>query len=170
LAALALARAGDIDHAQTLAQEVRKQKPLSTELNGYWLPAIEGSIAIQRKNPSKAIELLQATAPHELGNPTPQFALSATFYPIYVRGQAYLASHQGAEATAEFQKFIDHRSIVMNYPLTALAHLGLARAYAMQGETTKARAAYQDFLTLWKDADPDIPVLQQAKDEAAALP
>ena len=90
-------------------------------------------------------------------------------YPIYVRGEAYLAAHQGKEAAAEFQKILDHRGIVLNFPLGALVHLGIGRAYALQGDSAKARAAYQDFFTLWKDADPDIPVLQQAKTEFAAL-
>jgi Tfp pilus assembly protein PilF len=90
-------------------------------------------------------------------------------YPVYVRGEAYLAVHQGSEAAAEFQKILDHRGVVLNEPIGALAHLGLARAYAMQGDTAKAKPAYQDFLTLWKDADPDIPVLKQAKAEYANL-
>jgi len=90
-------------------------------------------------------------------------------YPVYVRGQAYLLAHQGKEAAAEFQKIIDHRGIVLNEPIGALAHLQLGRAYAMQGDTAKSRAAYQDFLTLWKDADPDIPILKQAKAEYAKL-
>jgi eukaryotic-like serine/threonine-protein kinase len=91
------------------------------------------------------------------------------FYPVYVRGQGYLRLHQGSEAAAEFQKFLDHRGTVVNNPLGALAHLGLARAYTLQGDTTRARAAYQDFLRLWKDADPDIPILQQANAEYAKL-
>jgi tetratricopeptide (TPR) repeat protein len=90
-------------------------------------------------------------------------------YPIYLRGQAYLMLYNGSAAAAEFQKMIDHRGIVLNFPLGALAHLGLARAYALAGDTAKARTAYQDFLTLWKDADPDIPILQQAKAEYARL-
>jgi Tfp pilus assembly protein PilF len=90
-------------------------------------------------------------------------------FPIYVRGEAYLAEHQGREAAVEFQKILDHRGIVLNEPIGALAHLQLGRAYDMSGETTKARAAYQDFLTLWKDADPDIPILKQAKAEYAKL-
>ena len=90
-------------------------------------------------------------------------------YPVFVRGEAYLAAHQGSEAAAEFQKIINHRGIVLNSPIGALAHLQIARAYAMQGDTAKAKAAYQDFLTLWKDADPDIPILTQAKAEYAKL-
>ena len=90
-------------------------------------------------------------------------------YPVYVRGEAYLAAHQGKEAAAEFQRILDHRGIVLNEPIGALAHLQLGRAYSLQGDTAKARAAYQDFLTLWKDADPDIPVFKEAKAEYAKL-
>jgi ATP/maltotriose-dependent transcriptional regulator MalT len=103
----------------------------------------------------------------ELGRPRP--LQLGTLYPVYIRGEAYLLSHQGKEAAAEFQKIIDHRGMVLNSPIGALAHLGLARAYAMQGDTAKARAAYQDFLTLWKDADPDTPILMAAKAEYAKL-
>jgi eukaryotic-like serine/threonine-protein kinase len=95
--------------------------------------------------------------------------LLGSMYPVYIRGQAQLSAHNGTAAATEFQKFLDHRGITLNFPLGALAHLGLARAYAMQGDSAKARAAYQDFLTLWKDADPDIPILQQAKAEYAKL-
>src|SRR5262252_3791617 len=91
--------------------------------------------------------------------------LAVDLFPVFVRGQAYLAAHQGNTAAAEFQTILDHRGIVMNEPIGALAHLGLARAHALQGDTAKARAAYQDFLTLWKDADPEIPILKQAKAE-----
>jgi hypothetical protein len=110
---------------------------------------------------------LEAPAPYELGDP-PQFQ-PGTLYPAYVRGEAYLAAHNGAAAAAEFQKLVDHRNIVVNFPLGALAHLGLARAYVLPGNTAKAKAAYQDFLTLWKDADPDIPILKDAKAEYAKL-
>jgi hypothetical protein len=110
---------------------------------------------------------LEAAAPYELGGP-PQLQVG-TMYPVYIRGQAHLMAHNGAAAGTEFQKFLDHRGITLNFPLGALAHLGLARAYALQGDTAKARAAYQDFLTLWKDADPDIPVLKEAKAEYAKL-
>ena len=110
-----------------------------------------------------AIEVLQAATPYELGS----WYIKA--YPVYVRGEAYLAAHQGGGAAAEFQKILDHRGIVRNEPIGALAHLGLARAYALQGNTPKARSAYQDFLALWKDADPDISILRQAKAEYAKL-
>jgi len=121
------------------------------------------------RDSSKAIELLKAAAPYEQGMVPPSPEFGVLLYPAYVRGQAYLLLHQGAEAAAEFQKFLDHRALVANNALFVLAHLGLARAYAMQGDTAKAKAAYQDFLALWKDADPDIPVLKQAKAEYARL-
>jgi eukaryotic-like serine/threonine-protein kinase len=110
---------------------------------------------------------LEAAAPYELGEP-PQFQLG-TLYPAYIRGQAYLAAHNGTAAAAEFQKFLDHRGLLVNFCLGALAHLGLARAYALQGDTTKSRTKYQDFFALWKDADPDIPILKEAKAEYAKL-
>jgi len=171
LPALALARAGDAARAQALVQELEKDLPPHTMLyfglRRYWLPTIWAAIDISRKNPTKAIEVLQMAAPYELGEPPP-FQLG-TLYPVYLRGQAYLLARQGSEAAAEFQRILDHRGIVVNEPIGALAHLGLARAYALQGDTAKARAAYQDFLTLWKDADPDIPILIAAKSEYAKL-
>jgi hypothetical protein len=121
----------------------------------------------QRQDPNRAIELLKVASTIELGGPT---NLTIFLCPVYLRGEAYLMLHDGTRAAAEFQKFIDHRGVVMNFPWGALARpLGLARAYAMQGDTAKARAAYQDFLALWKDADPDVPMLKQAKAEYAKL-
>jgi len=169
LAALALARAGDSDRAQKMADELRKENPLNATINGYWLPTIRAAVEINRKNPVKAIQILEAATPYELGNPVPSPTFGGTLYPVYLRGQAYLLMRQGSPAGAEFQKYVDHRSVVNSCPLGALARLGLARAYALQGDTPKARAAYQDFLTLWKDADPDIPILKQAKAEHAKL-
>jgi ATP/maltotriose-dependent transcriptional regulator MalT len=132
------------------------------------VPTIRAQLALIRNDAAKAAGALQGGAPYELG-----VAGSTTFsinmYPVYVRGQVYLAAKQGASAAAEFQKILDHRGIVVNEPIGAIAHLGLARAYILQGETIKARAAFQDFLALWKDADPDIPILQQAKTEYARL-
>ena len=152
-----------------MADELQKRFPSDTFINGYWLPTIRASIEITRSDPSKAIEFLKAAAPYEQGIVPPDPELGALLYPAYVRGQAYLLLHQGAEAATEFQKFLDHRTLVANNPLFVLAHLGLARAYAMQGDTSKAKAAYQDFLGLWKDADPDIPILIAAKAEYAKL-
>jgi tetratricopeptide (TPR) repeat protein len=136
-------------------------------MQGYWLPSIRAAIEISAREPAKAIELLKTAAPYELAQCEP-FTVGM-MYPVYLRGQAFLQARQGKEASEEFQKIIDHRGIVLNFPLGALAHLGLGRAYALQGDNAKARAAYQDFLALWKDADPDIPILQQAKTEYARL-
>ena len=113
--------------------------------------------------------MLQAATPYQLGEPGQALFAFLNGYPLYVRGEAYLAARHGSEAAAEFQKILDHRGIVVNEPIGALAHLGLARAYVLQGDAVKARSAYQDFLTLWKDADPDIPVLKQARIEFAKL-
>jgi tetratricopeptide (TPR) repeat protein len=169
LAAVALARVGDSDRAQKMADELQEQNPLNTKIVGYWLPSIRAAMEISHKNPAKAIEILRVAAPYELGNPDPQPMGGATMYPVYLQGHAYPLLHQGSAAAAEFQKILDHRGVVVNGPLGALARLGLARAYALQGDTVKARAAYQDFLTLWKDADPDIPILIAAKAEYAKL-
>ena len=166
MAALALARAGDTGGAEKLAAELDKAFPLDTLVQRYWLPTIRAGVALERKDPKRAIELLKAASTIELSEPT---NLTMSLCPIYLRGEAYLMLHDGNRAAAEFQKFIDHRGLVLNFPWGALARLELARAYAMQGDTAKAKGAYQDFLTLWKDADPDIPILKQAKAEYAKL-
>jgi serine/threonine protein kinase len=167
VAALALARAGEAAQAQKLADGLDKDFPQNTVVQGYWLPSIRAAIELNAKYGAKAAEILKTASPYELGQCQP-FQLGM-MYPIYLRGQAYLLARQGKEAAAEFQRISDNRAIVLNFPLGALAHLGLARAYAMQGDTAKARAAYQDFLTLWNDADPDIPILKEAKAEYANL-
>jgi eukaryotic-like serine/threonine-protein kinase len=169
LAALAFARIGDVDRAERMADDLAERFPLNTSINRYWLPAIHASIEIRRKNPAKALEDLQTAAEYELGTPLPQFEVGGSLYPVYIRGQAYLLLHQGKEAATEFQKFVDHRGIVANCPLGALARLQLGRAYAMQGDTVRSRAAYQDFFRLWKGADSTIPILSQAKSEYAKL-
>jgi hypothetical protein len=131
-------------------------------VQSYDVPTIRAQLALNHNDPSRAIEILQAAVPYELSD-------SGPLYPVYVRGEAYLAAHKGSEAAAEFQKIDDHRGIVVNAPIGALAQLGLGRAYALSGDKTKAKSAYQDFLTIWKDADPDIPMLKQAKAEYAKL-
>ncbi len=166
MAALALARAGDTAAAEKLAAELDKTFPLDTFVQRYWLPTIRAAVALERKDPNQAIELLQVASTIELGQPT---NLAVFLCPVYLRGEAYLMLHDGNRAAGEFQKFIDHRGLVVNFPWGALARLGLARAYALQGDTAKAKASYQDFLTLWKDADPDVPILNQAKAEYAKL-
>ena len=167
MAALALARAGDTARAEKLTTELDKTFPLDTLVQRYWLPTIRAGIALERKEPNRAIELLKVASTIEFSSATAD--LTIVLCPVYLRGEAYLMLHDGNRATAEFQKFIDHRGVVVNFPWGALARLGLARAYAMQGDTAKAKTAYQDFLTLWKDADPDIPILKEAKAEYAKL-
>jgi serine/threonine protein kinase/tetratricopeptide (TPR) repeat protein len=167
LSALTLARAGDTARARSIADELEKAQPTDTMLKIYWLPTIRAAAEMNGHNSSQALIDLEATNPYELGQP-PQFQWG-TLYPVYLRGQTQLMAHNGFAAAAEFQKFVDHRGIVVNYFLGALARLGLARAYAMSGDTAKAKAAYQDFFTLWKDADPDIPILKEAHAEFAKL-
>ena len=168
-ATFALALAGDAAQAQTLANDLAVRFPEDTIVQYNYLPTIHAQLALNRRDFAKATEALQTAALYELGNPGnfPVIAL----HPVYVRGTVSLAMHKedGRQAAAEFQKILDHRGIVINEPIGALAHLQLGRAYVLQGDAAKARAAYQDFLTLWKDADPDIPILKQAKMEYAKL-
>ena len=167
-AALALALAGNAHRAQALADDLGKRFPEDTIVQFNYQPTIRAQLALERNDTSRAIEALQAATPYELGLPgTGSF--TPALYPVYVRGDAYLAAHQGTEAAAEFQKILGHHGVVQNGSIGALAHLGLGRAYVLQGDTGKASAAYQDFLTLWKDADPDIPILVVAKSEYAKL-
>ena len=166
-AALTLARVGETARAKAMVEELEKSYPSQTVLKVYWLPTIRAAIELNANNSTQALVFLEAAAPYELGKP-PQLQLG-TLYPAYIRGQAQLMAHNGSAAATEFQKFLDHRGIVLNFPLGALAHLQLGRAYAMSGDTAKARTAYKDFLTLWKDADPDIPILKEAKAEYAKL-
>ena len=170
-AAFALALSGDSSESQRLAKDLETRFPEDTAVRFSYVPALRALLALNQGEPAKAVELLRVAVPYELGTPPSSFfGFFGTFYPIYVRGEAYLAAHQGAEAAAEFQKILDHRGIVVSDPIGALAHLQLGRAFALSGDTAKAKAAYQDFLTLWKDADSDIPILKQAKAEYAKLP
>jgi eukaryotic-like serine/threonine-protein kinase len=164
IAATALAIAGDTEKAESLATDLQKRYPEDTLQNRKYIPTIRAAAEVSRKGPSKAIEILQPAVSLEFGE-TGSFSL----YPVYARAEAYLEERQGNEAAAEFAKILDHRGIVLNEPIAALSHLGLARAHALRGDTAKAKAAYQNFLTLWKDADPDIPILKQAKAEYAKL-
>ena len=167
VSAVALAEAGEIAAAEKLASELNAARPLDTLVQNYWVPTIRAAVELQRKNPGKAVDLLRSAGPYELGSVLNSGWVS--LLPVYVRGQAFLAQHDGKAAAGEFQKFLDHRGIVTNFPLGALARLQLARAYALQGDSAKARNAYLEFLTFWKDADPDIPILKQAKAEYAKL-
>ena len=172
-AAFALALSGDSSRSQGLTEDLSRRFPEDTIVRFTYVPTIRALVALNHSQPSKAIELLQTAISYEGGTPIEggsEFLLGAgSLYPAYVRGLAYLASHHGAEAAAEFQKILDHRGIVISDPIGALAHLQLGRAYALSGDKTKAKSAYQDFLTLWKDADPDIPIFKQAKAEYAKL-
>jgi len=167
LGALALARSGETARAKTMMGELEKGYPSQTILKVYWLPSIRAAIELNTNNSAQALVDLEAAAPYELGEPSP-FQLG-TLYPAYIRGLAQLMAHNGPAAAAEFQKVIDHRGIVMNFVTGEMARLGLARAYALSGDSAKAKSAYQDFLALWKDADPDIPILKAAKAEYAKL-
>jgi len=169
LGALAFARAGDAAQAEKMADYVAKSYPEDTLVNRYWLTSIRASIEISRNNPAKAEEILQTTGPYEFGAPAPSPNVEAMMYPTYVRAQAYLAMKKGKEAAAEYQKIVDHRMLVANFITASLAHLGLGRAHALAGDDAQAKIAYQDFFALWKDADPEIPILKEAKAEYAKL-
>jgi eukaryotic-like serine/threonine-protein kinase len=166
MAALALARAGDTARAEKLATELDKTFPLDTLVQKYWLPTIGAAVALQRKDPNRAVELLKVASSIELGQPA---QVNISLCPVYLRGQAYLMLHDGYAAGLEFQKFIDRYGLVLNFPWGALARLSRARAYSLSGDNMKAKATYQDFLNLWRDADPDAPVYQQAKAEYTTL-
>ena len=168
LVALALARAGDLPHAQGVADDLNRRFPVNTVIQGVWVPTIHAQIELARGNAAKAIDLLKPTAAYELGEGIGSLNF-VCIIPAYTRAEAYLAAKDGTSAAAEFQKILDHRGLVSNCWTGALAHLGLARAAVLQGDRAKARTTYQDFLALWKDADPSIPILQQAKSEYAKL-
>jgi eukaryotic-like serine/threonine-protein kinase len=165
--ALALAYAGDDNRARSLTADLAQRFPESTIMQSNFLPTLRAKLALNKRNASEAIESLRAATPYELGK-SGNYAWTA-LYPVFVRGEAYLAARQGKEAAAEFQKIVDHRSIVLNEPIGALAHVGLARAHALQGDTARAKSAYEDFLALWKDGDADIPILVAARAEYAKL-
>jgi len=169
LAALALARSGDVARAQSMAEELSHVAPANTLLNCYWLPTIRATLELNRHHAGNALRLLQAASPCELGEPNPQVQIGGNLYPIYVRGQGSLENGDGQQAVVEFQKMLDHRGVVQNFVLGALVHLQLGKAYLATGDAARARVEYQDFFTLWKDADPDIPILKQAKAEYAKL-
>ena len=172
-AAFTYALSGDSSRSQALTEDLARRFPEDTRVQFTYAPTLRALLALDHRQPSKAVELLQTASPYELGIPTEggsEFLLGAgNLYPTYVRGLAYLAAHQGAEAVAEFQKILNHRGIVICDPVGALAQLQLGRAYGLLGDKAKAKSAYQDFLTLWKDADPDIPILEQAKSEYGKL-
>ncbi len=169
-AAFALALAGDFAQSQTLVTDLEQRFPEDTSVKFSYVPPVRAILALSHGDPARAIDALQLGVRYELDPPL-SIALGfyGALYGVYARGQAYLAAHQGAEAAAEFQKILDHRTIVVSDPMGAIAHLQLGRALVLTGDKAKAKAAYQDFLTLWKDADPDIPILKTAKEEFAKL-
>jgi eukaryotic-like serine/threonine-protein kinase len=156
--AVALAMSGDVGRAQTITEDLSRRFPADTLLHDVWAPCVAALVALNHKNPEQAITVLQAATPYEMGS-------ALGLFPIYVRGLAYLHAKRGMEAAAEFQKIVEHRGIAPAAPEHSLAKLGLGRAYGLTGEGAKAKAAYQDFLALWKDADPDVPLLKEAKTE-----
>jgi DNA-binding winged helix-turn-helix (wHTH) protein/tetratricopeptide (TPR) repeat protein len=170
LAALTLARTDHTANALKLADDLQKRYPLDTLVNDYWLPVIRAGVELDRRHPERAIEILEPAMPYEMASPVTWSGLGGPFYPAYLRGAAYLQLHRGTEAAAEYQKIVSHPGFMLACPLGALAHLGLARSYALNGDDAKARTAYKDFFVLWRDADPDIPILNQGKAEFAKLP
>jgi len=169
-AAIALALSGDQSRAEALMNDLKKRFPEGTSVQFSYLPTLRAVVDLEQGKPSSAIGALQTAIPGELGAPgSSYFGFFGALYPVFFQGEAYLAAHKGAEAAAEFQRILDHRGIVVSDPIGALAHLQLGRAYALSGDKTKARSSYEDSLKLWKDADPDIPILKQAKSEYASL-
>jgi hypothetical protein len=177
-AALAFAMASDAARAESMAHDLGKRFPMDTQMQSLWLPAIQAQLALDGKNTPAALDALQDGSAIQLGQILFVNNISC-LYPVYVRGEAYLAAGQGSAAAAEFQRILDHSGIVWNCWTGALAHLGVARAYALDASTrqgadanaarTRALAAYKVFLTLWKDADPGVPILKEAKAEYAKL-
>jgi serine/threonine protein kinase/tetratricopeptide (TPR) repeat protein len=167
LSALALARAGESAQSKSILEALKKSEPSNTFLKVYWFPVIEASMALAQHAPDRAIIALEPSLPFELGNPPPEGV--ATLHPAYLRGVAYLAEKNGAAAATEFRKLLDHPGIVQNFLLGSLAHLQLGRAYAISGDATQAKPAYQSFFALWKDADADIPILREARAEYLKL-
>ncbi len=167
--ALALALIGDAAPGQSFAEDLEKRFPDDTVVRFNYLPTLRAQLALNTPdNGAKAVEALTVALPYELGVPG-NSTFWTNLYPVYVRGEAFLAVHQGAQAAAEFQKILNWPGVVVNEPIGALAHLGLARSYALAGDATKSRAAYNTFFTLWKDADPDIPILKRAKAEFSKI-
>jgi hypothetical protein len=162
---MALALAGDAGRAQSLAGDLEKRFMENTLVQFDYLPCIRAQLALSRKDPASAIQALRAASRYELGD----LEHINIGYPVYLRGQAFLAAHQGKEAATEFQKLLNNPAVMLRDPVAALAHLGLARAYAEQRDVAQAKASYEEFLKIWKDADPDIPLYQQARAEYAAL-
>jgi serine/threonine protein kinase/tetratricopeptide (TPR) repeat protein len=168
-AALVLARTGDLRASRERLKALQKKHPEDTILNRYWAPTVQAAIALRDNNPSLALQVLELTRRYDLGGAPPPFTAGATMYPVYLRGLAYIATRQWKEAATEFQNIIDHRGLVWNFPLGALAHLQLARAISFSGDTERGKGAYDRFFSLWREADTNIPILQEARRERAAI-
>jgi DNA-binding winged helix-turn-helix (wHTH) protein/Tfp pilus assembly protein PilF len=169
-AAFSFALAGDSSRAEMLAKDLEKRFPEDISVRFSYIPSIRALLALNRREPAKAVELLEVSVPYELGAPhSSMHGFFGAMYPLYVRGMAYLAAQQGREAAAEFQKILDHPGIVVSDPIGALARLQLGRSYLVSGDRTRAKSAYRDFLNLWKDADREIPIFKQAKSEYTSL-
>jgi eukaryotic-like serine/threonine-protein kinase len=167
LSAVALARTGESSQSKAILEALKKTEPSNTFLKVYWFPVIEASMALAQHEPDRAIIALEPSLPYELGNPAPEAA--GTLHPAYLRGLGYLAQKNGVAGAAEFQKFLDHPGIVQNFLFASLANLQLGRAYVISGDAPKAKAAYEKFFALWKNADPEVPILKEAKTEYAKL-
>ena len=164
-AALLLARVGDSNAADSMFAQLAREFPDDTTLNSVWIPISQAISDMRRNSPAKAVEVLESARPYELGmGPN-----SCSYWANYIRGEAYLKAHEGQKAASEYQRILDNRGVDPANPIYALSRVGLARAYSLQGDNTKARTAYQDFFATWKDADPDVPVFKQAKAEYAKL-
>ena len=169
-AALALALSGDSTQAEKLGNDLEKRYPEDTSVRFSYLPVIRAAVAMHHGEPFKAIDALQVSAPYEMGSPrSSQTGFFGSLYPVFFRGEALLAAHKGPEAANEFRKILSHRGITIGDPVLVLAYVGLARAYALSGESAKARAQYEEFFALWKNADPDCPILQRANAEYRKL-
>jgi hypothetical protein len=166
--AIAFALVGDVADANLAMEDLNKRFPQNNVVQTRYLPMARAALALNSGNAQAAIDALTAAAPYDLGHTNEDFTFAV--YPVYFRGQAYLATKNGVAAEGEFQNIVDHAGIVGNEPIGALAHLGLARSFSLSGNTAKAKSEYQNFLALWKDADPNIPLLTQAKAEYAKLP
>jgi predicted Zn-dependent protease len=168
-AALTLAVAGEDAQVRLIVDELSRRFPEDTIVQYNYLPTLRGILALNQGKTADAVDRLEVARPYELGGTTGSSYGWNALYPAFVRGEVYLRARKGEEAAAEFQKILEHRGVVVNEPIGALAHLGLARALALQGDEARARAGYQDFMTLWKDSDPGIPVLKRAKAEYEKL-
>jgi len=169
MAAMVLARLGEGSHARQMADELDRERPKATLVQFYLMPSIRAAIELDSGHAARAVELLQATTPYELGDADVSTANYGNLFPIYLRGLAFLQLERADLASAQFKKMLDHPGVTTNYIVAPLARLNLARSLAMAGDTQRARQCYEDLFAIWKDADPEIPVFKAAKAEYSAL-